>query len=358
MAACSRSSARAGRLAASAPEHRPVAGARCRSCFDAGFYALEELARELEEYARASISIRRGSRRSGAARSAVRAPQEVRPDARGRHRGRARRARELDLLDTASFDLRALETREKRRGRRARRGRARSSPHSDGSGAKRLADAVDEVLPELGMPDGKFAVALDARAEPVRDGAEDVEFRVSLNVGHDERPLARVASGGELSRVMLALKTILARLDHVPTLIFDEVDAGIGGRVGLQVGETLRRVANDHQVFAISHLPQIAARAHHHIVVAKGAQGGVTTADVASPGRHDRIPEIARMLGGDPESATSRAHAASCSAPQPIVDPQLDLVAPELRPTGIAVNCLQVRKAHLHRDVLRRPRAV
>jgi DNA repair protein RecN (Recombination protein N) len=87
-----------------------------------------------------------------------------------------------------------------------------------------------------------------------------------------------VASGGELSRVMLALKTILARVDRVPTLIFDEVDAGIGGRVGLQVGDTLRRVAKEHQVFAISHLPQIAARAHHHIVVAKGAKGGVTSA--------------------------------------------------------------------------------
>jgi DNA repair protein RecN (Recombination protein N) len=136
-----------------------------------------------------------------------------------------------------------------------------------------------------------------------------VEFRVSLNVGHEERPLARVASGGELSRVMLALKTILARLDRVATLIFDEVDAGIGGRVGLQVGETMRRVASYHQVFAITHLPQIAARAHHHIVVSKGARGGVTTADVAVLQGDERVAELARMLGGDPESEVSRAHA-------------------------------------------------
>jgi DNA repair protein RecN (Recombination protein N) len=108
---------------------------------------------------------------------------------------------------------------------------------------------------------------------------------------------------------MLALKTILARLDRVPTLIFDEVDAGIGGRVGLQVGETMRRVAAHHQVFAISHLPQIAARAHHHILVAKGARGGVTTADVSVLEGDERISEIARMLGGDPESDVSRAHA-------------------------------------------------
>src|SRR5206468_6566414 len=142
-----------------------------------------------------------------------------------------------------------------------------------------------------------------------RSGAEDIEFRVSLNIGHEERALSRVASGGELSRVMLALKTILARLDRVPTLVFDEVDAGIGGRVGLMVGETMRRVAAHHQVFAITHLPQIAARAHHHIVVSKGARGGVTTADVAVLDGDPRITEVARMLGGDPESDVSRAHA-------------------------------------------------
>jgi len=109
--------------------------------------------------------------------------------------------------------------------------------------------------------------------------------------------------------VMLALKTILARLDRVPTLVFDEVDAGIGGRVGLMVGETMRRVAAHHQVFAITHLPQIAARAHHHILVAKGARGGVTTADVTVLTGADRVSEVARMLGGDPESDVSRAHA-------------------------------------------------
>jgi DNA repair protein RecN (Recombination protein N) len=159
------------------------------------------------------------------------------------------------------------------------------------------------------MPDGHFAAALVRRPQIGASGAEDVEFRVALNVGHDARPLARVASGGELSRVMLALKTILARLDRVPTLIFDEVDAGIGGRVGLQVGETMRRVASHHQVFAISHLPQIAARAHHHILVSKGARGGVTTADTSVLDGDERVREIARMLGGDPESEVSRAHA-------------------------------------------------
>ena len=140
-------------------------------------------------------------------------------------------------------------------------------------------------------------------------GAERVEFRVALNVGHDARPLARTASGGELSRVMLALKTILARLDQVPTLVFDEVDAGIGGTVALKVGDSLRRLAEHHQVLVITHLAQVAARAHHHVVVAKGAKGGVSTADISVVQRDDRVAEVARMLGGDASSKVSRAHA-------------------------------------------------
>jgi DNA repair protein RecN (Recombination protein N) len=174
---------------------------------------------------------------------------------------------------------------------------------------KKLSKAVDEVLPQLGMNGGRFTVLLTPKSAIDEHGSEDTEFRIALNVGHDARPLARVASGGELSRVMLALKTILARADSVPTLVFDEVDAGIGGKVGLQVGDTLRRVAEHHQVFAISHLPQIAARAHNHIVVAKAAKGGVTTADVTVLEGSTRVVEIARMLGGDPESKVSRAHA-------------------------------------------------
>src|SRR5438309_3277848 len=159
------------------------------------------------------------------------------------------------------------------------------------------------------MPERQLTLELAPADEITATGAETIGFKVTLNIRHDARPLAPVASGGELSRVMLALKTILARLDHVPTLIFDEVDAGIGGRVGQQVGDMLRKVAATHQVFAITHLPQIAARAHRHVLVTKGAPAGVTTADVAILTDVERVPEIARMLGGDPESETSRAHA-------------------------------------------------
>lgn len=283
---------------------------RLQELLDSGFYALEELSRQLAEYAEAIdldparlVEVQR--RRDVLFRLTKKYGPTIAEVLRV-----AREARdELSLVDGAGFDLKTLD---------ARREEARARLTEDAkrlttlraNAAERLSRAIDAVLPGLGMPEGHFTVTLRPR-EPIQaTGAEDVEYRVTLNVGHDARPLARVASGGELSRIMLALKTILARLDRVPTLVFDEVDAGIGGRVGLQVGDTLRGVAQHHQVFAITHLPQIAARAHHHIVVTKGAREGVTAADVRVADADARVSEIARMLGGDPESDISRAHAA------------------------------------------------
>ena len=283
--------------------------ARMQEMFDSAFFAIEALARELSEYEssveldptrleevrrRRDLLFRLTKKYGGSLAEVIRAGADARA--------------ELELVDSGGLDLRELESRERDRARGAETA-ARALTKKREAGAKKLARAVDEVLPDLGMPDGHLTVSLNRLPHIGEHGAEDVEFRVALNVGHEARALSRVASGGELSRVMLALKTILARLDRVPTLVFDEVDAGIGGRVGLQVGDTLRRVADDHQVFAITHLPQIAARAHHHIVVSKGAKGGVTTADVAVVAEDERVMEMARMLGGDAESATSRAHA-------------------------------------------------
>jgi DNA repair protein RecN (Recombination protein N) len=283
--------------------------ARLQELYDSAYYNLEALARELEEY-EASIDL------DPARLDEVRARRDLLFRLTKKYGATladvietGRRTREeLDLVDSAGLDLRQLEARE--RDARARlEERATALSELRQAAARRLAGSVDQVLPDLGMPDGLFTVRLQSLGEIGPSGAEDIEFRVSLNIGHEERALSRVASGGELSRVMLALKTILARLDRVPTLVFDEVDAGIGGRVGLMVGETMRRVAAHHQVFAITHLPQIAARAHHHILVAKGARGGVTTADVTVLTGPDRVSEVARMLGGDPESDVSRAHA-------------------------------------------------
>jgi DNA repair protein RecN (Recombination protein N) len=284
-------------------------GARLQELFDSGFYALDELARAVDDYA-ATVDLDPERLES------VRRRREVIYTLIKKYgptlddvieTGRNSRA-ELDLVDSGSFDLAQLQNRETvAKDKLNDLAKKLSSLRTAAAG--KLARAVDAVLPELGMNGGRFTVSLEPKAAIDEHGAEEVEFRVALNAGHDARPLARVASGGELSRVMLALKTILARADSVPTLVFDEVDAGIGGKVGLQVGDTLRRVAEHHQVFAISHLPQIAARAHHHIVVAKAAKGGVTTADVTVLEGSTRVLEIARMLGGDPESKVSRAHA-------------------------------------------------
>ncbi|GJG88513.1 DNA repair protein RecN [Gemmatimonadetes bacterium T265] len=333
--------------------------ARLGELYDAAFYALEELSRELVDYERGveldperlqEVQRRRDllfrlAKKYGPALSDV--------------VEQGRRAREeLDLVDSADTDLKALEARE----HAAREELAAAAAELTAlrtTAAARLSEAVERVFPDLGMADGRFLVALTPRGEPTAAGAEDVEFRVALNVGHDARPLARAASGGELSRVMLALKTILARLDRVPTLVFDEVDAGIGGRVGLLVGETMRRVAERHQVFAISHLPQLAARAHHHILVSKGARDGVTTADVHVLAGEPRVAEVARMLGGDAESPVSRAHArelledavrtsASANAPVPAAGARTArgsrAAEPPAAPPAVAPNARAARR--------------
>jgi DNA repair protein RecN (Recombination protein N) len=290
-------------------EHLDPSAARLREVCDTAYYALEELARDAAAYAAdvdldparlAEVEQRRDLifrliKKYGATIADVIAT------------GQSARA-ELDLLESGHLDLRALE---KKRADAAERltNAARQLTERRREAGARLAKEVEALLPTLGMPDGRFSVNLIERSEIASTGAEDVEFLVTLNVGHEPRPLARVASGGELSRVMLALETIVARLDRTPTLVFDEIDAGIGGKIGLQVGDAMRALASHHQVLAISHLPQLAARAHHHIVVTKSAREGITAADTHTVSGEERVVEIARMLGGDAESEVSRAHA-------------------------------------------------
>lgn len=216
-------------------------------------------------------------------------------------------AAELDLLDTADLDLRALA------GRRAALAGAVTAAAGvltakRETGAERLARGVNRLLPRLGLPGGRLRVALTPLPAPGSFGAESVQLLVQLNAGMEERPLARSASGGELSRLMLALKVVLARHDALPTLVFDEVDQGIGGEVGGQVGAALADVAQRHQVLVITHLPQIAARSDRHLVVSKKARGGLATSDVAWIHGEDRVAELARMLG-DPDGEAARRHA-------------------------------------------------
>ena len=276
---------------------------------DQSLVTLQELARDLESYDAtldsdperlAEVDRRRDQvnrvtrKHGGSAETALAAWREARA--------------ELEVLDTAAVDLRGLTAREES-ARNALAAHAAKLSKLRQKASRKLASEVEALLPDLGLPGGKFVVDLQPTDGISASGAERVEFRVALNAGHDARPLARTASGGELSRVMLALKSILARLDQVPTLVFDEVDAGIGGTIALKVGDSLRGLAAHHQVLVITHLAQVAARAHHHVVVTKGAKGGVSTADISVVQRDDRVAEVARMLGGDPSSKVSRAHA-------------------------------------------------
>ena len=216
-------------------------------------------------------------------------------------------AAELDLLDTADVDLRALGAR-RAAAETSLRGAADALSAKRAEAADRLARGVNRLLPQLGLPGGKLLVSLATLAEPAPHGQEGVQFDVQLNVGLEAKPLARVASGGELSRLMLALKVVLVRHDAIATLVFDEVDQGIGGEVGAQVGAALAEVAERHQVLVITHLPQIAARADQHLVVSKEARGGIATSDVQQIHGEDRVGELARMLG-DSEGDAARRHA-------------------------------------------------
>lgn len=140
-------------------------------------------------------------------------------------------------------------------------------------------------------------------------GRDDVDFLLAANSGLDPRPLAKGASGGELSRVMLALEVVLADQTTVPTLVFDEVDAGIGGKTAVEVGRRLARLAENAQVLAVTHLPQVAAFAAHHFRVLKDDDGNVTSSTVAELEGDERIDELARMLAGQEDSASARTHA-------------------------------------------------
>ena len=220
---------------------------------------------------------------------------------------------ELDLLDTADLDLRVMAARQTAL-RQAVATAAAALTAKRQAAAERLARGVSRLLPKLGLSGGRLGVELKPLAEPTRQGVESVQFVVQLNAGMDERPLAKVASGGELSRLTLALKVVLARHDAVPSLVFDEVDQGIGGEVGGQVASALAEVAARHQVLVITHLPQIAARADRHLVVSKRAKAGVATSVVEWIHGEDRVAELARMLG-DPDGATARRHALSMLKP-------------------------------------------
>jgi DNA repair protein RecN (Recombination protein N) len=183
--------------------------------------------------------------------------------------------------------------------------------------AKRLSTLVAKELAAVKMEHTSFEIAVtleDALTGFGPTGRDRVEFLLSSNIGEVPRPLSRIASGGELSRIMLALKTVLAERDQVPVLVFDEVDTGVGGAVAAAMGTRLRKLGAFHQVFCITHLPQVASQAEHHLLVAKGQDGKRTTTSVKALTGVGREEEIARMIGGETVTTKVRATAAELIA--------------------------------------------
>lgn len=174
--------------------------------------------------------------------------------------------------------------------------------------AKALGDAVTAAMQELSMTGGKFAIALQP-CEPASYGLEQIEFMVAAHAGTTPRPLAKVASGGELARIALAISVITSSATATPTLIFDEVDSGIGGGVAEVVGRLLRRLGQDRQVLCVTHLPQVASQANQHFQVSKQSNHGKTVSSIDALDANARVEEIARMLGGLEITATTRSHA-------------------------------------------------
>ena len=177
--------------------------------------------------------------------------------------------------------------------------------------ARRLGDAVTGLMSELGMAGGLMQVELapSAASEPSASGTEMAEFLVSANPGQPPRPLRKVASGGELSRISLAIEVAALGMDAVPTMVFDEVDSGIGGAIAEVVGRKLRELGAERQVLCVTHLPQVAAQAHHHVRVSKDTDGTTTRSAVRVLDKPARVDELARMLGGIEITSATRANA-------------------------------------------------
>jgi len=182
--------------------------------------------------------------------------------------------------------------------------------------APALAKAITQAMQGLGMQGGQFEVALTAAAQAMQHGLEDVGFLVAGHAGSTPRPVNKVASGGELSRMALAIAVTTSQLGTAQTLIFDEVDAGVGGAVAETVGRLMQQLGQDRQVLAVTHLPQVAACADHHLVVAKQLTGGTTLSSVSPVQGEKRVGEVARMLGGERLSDTTLAHAREMLQPR------------------------------------------
>lgn len=193
--------------------------------------------------------------------------------------------------------------------------RARALSQKRHAAAAGMSEEVQAILQKLGMAGSRFSVSITQKSGDALEqkcgpyGMDNIEFLITANPGQPLAPLSKIASGGELSRVMLALKTIFAQSDSVPTLIFDEIDTGIGGEVAVAVGEHLRSLAKNHQILCITHLASIAVFADNQIRIQKAVEDGVMRTRAAAVNGEERVAEIARMLSGDANTAESLEHA-------------------------------------------------
>ncbi len=220
----------------------------------------------------------------------------------------AERETELQAFEADDQSLGTLEA-DRDRARMALLDAAHKLSDARRTAAERLGETVSASMHELGMGGGRFSVAVEPGDGVGAHGLDSITFLVSTNPGQPLQPLAKVASGGELSRISLAIQVATAELGSIPTLVFDEVDVGIGGGVAEIVGRLLRSLGEACQALCVTHLPQVAAQAHQQLRVQKRAIDGQTYAEIASLTDTDRVDEIARMLGGTEITDTTRAHA-------------------------------------------------
>jgi DNA repair protein RecN (Recombination protein N) len=206
-------------------------------------------------------------------------------------------AAELDALENQAGDRERLRAEEGAR-RAALDASATAVGEARRATAERLVAAVNAELPPLGLPGGAFGIGLEA-VEIGPTGGDRATFTFAPNPGEPPRPLGRIASGGEASRLSLALKVVLAAADETPLLVFDEIDAGVGGRNAAALGERLRALSRYHQVLCVTHLPQVAAHADAHVVVGKRVVDGRTVTEARVLSEAERAAELAAMLGGD-----------------------------------------------------------
>ncbi|HVL34221.1 MAG TPA: DNA repair protein RecN [Burkholderiales bacterium] len=304
-AALSQLSAVAGRLRALSQHDARLAG--IADLLDSAHAQASEAARELRHYSsRVELdpqALRDAEARIEALHAAARR-ERVRPEALPQRLAEVEaRLAELAL----AVDPQALQ-REVAAARERFAAAAATLSARRAAAAQALSKAVTAAMQRLAMAAARFSVALRPAEEPGAAGAEEVEFEVASHAGLPLRPLAKVASGGELSRVSLAIQLVAAKASPVSTLVFDEVDAGIGGAVAETIGRALRRLGAERQVLCVTHLPQVAAAAHAQWSVVKSAARGKVTVQAERLTRAQRIEELARMLGGS--ESTARRHAA------------------------------------------------